>query len=451
MGLDYVFTRRPPQHLECPICLSVLEEPQVSSCCGNHFCRACIQRVMGSSKPCPLCQEVGFNVMLHKGIMREVNSLEVKCPKENLGCLWKGELGKAANHMSKDCGYVEVECVYGCGGHFQRHCIRQHEESTCPARPIEMKLSSSLHKVNADNKQLKMEVSKLREKLNVVTEENKSLKSRVVSLEQKESASRKDFESLRTQMRELQASHASSTRNELQTIKQDLEKLKLQKNSGVRQIPAKPIDPQNVAMIKNLREKGVLRSDQVERVMKVIDRKHYAPAPYYVESPQAIGHNATISAPHMHAHTLELLKDVLKDGATALDVGSGSGYLTACMACMNSPSGYAIGIDIVEELTAKASESIRNDNPELSRYNVFMVTGDGQRGYPAKAPYDVIHVGGATPTVPQALYKQLKCGGRMIVPVGPQGGNQYLEQHDKKMDGTIVRKKLMGVRYGPLV
>ena len=67
-----------------------------------------------------------------------------------------------------------------------------------------------------------------------------------------------------------------------------------------------------------------------------------------------------------------------------------------------------------------------------------MVTGDGHDGYSAKAPYDVIHVGRATPTVPQALYDQLKCGGRMIIPVGPQEGSQYLEQHDKKSDGSIV-------------
>ena len=153
----------------------------------------------------------------------------------------------------------------------------------------------------------------------------------------------------------------------------------------------------------------------------------------------------------MHAHTLELLKDILKDGVTVLDVELGSGYLTACMAYMSAPSGYTVGIDRVWELTIQASEYIKNDNPELLCYNVFMVAGDGHDGYSAKAPYDVIHVGRATPTVPQALYDRLKCGGRMIIPVGPRGGSQYLEQHDKKMDGTIVRKKLMGVRYGPLL
>ena len=122
-------------------------------------------------------------------------------------------------------------------------------------------------------------------------------------------------------------------------------------------------------------------------------------------------------------------------GATVLDVGSGSGYLTACMAYMSAPYGYAVGIDNGSELTAQATQNIKKDDPDLLRHNLLMVTGDSNDKYMAKALYDVIHVGGATPTVPQALYDQLKCGGRMIIPVGPHGGNQCLEQYDKKMDG----------------
>ena len=60
------------------------------------------------------------------------------------------------------------------------------------------------------------------------------------------------------------------------------------------------------------------------------------------------------------------------------------------MAYMNAPSGYAVGIDRVRELTIQASENIKNNNPELLCYNVFMVTGDGHDGYSAKTPYDVI-------------------------------------------------------------
>ena len=412
--------------------------------------------------------------------MREVNSLEVKCPNEGAGCPWKGELGILDNHMSggpraKDggCGYVEVECVHGCGRYLQRRLLQEHQEEICPNRPFEVQLTSSLRKIKGvleENEKLKREISKLRDKVSSFEEENGNLKSRVAKLERNEKqkaslGSNQEVEVLKFEVKELQTTQTrqvNRSNQELQSIKRDLEQFKLEQKAAIaevltkispsfRRIPAKPIDPLNVVMVEDLKTKGILKTERVEETMKAIDRKHYAPANHYVDSPQSIGHNTSISAPHMHAHTLELLKDVLKDGATVLDVGSGSGYLTACMAYMSAPSGYAVGIDRVRELTVQATVNIKNDNPELLRYNVFMVTGDGHDGYSAKAPYDVIHVGGATPTVPQALYDQLKCGGRMIIPVGPQGGSQYLEQHDKKSDGSIVRKKLMGVRYGPLL
>lgn len=91
------------------------------------------------------------------------------------------------------------------------------------------------------------------------------------------------------------------------------------------------------------------------------------------------------------------------------------------------------------------------NSPELFlTESILFVTKDGYSGYAEKSPYNVIHVGGATPTVPQALYDQLKPGGRMIIPVGPPGGTQYLELHDKSENGKITKKRLMGVRYASL-
>ena len=109
-----------------------------------------------------------------------------------------------------------------------------------------------------------------------------------------------------------------------------------------------------------------------------------------------------------------------------------------------------VGIDIVEQLTEFSKNNLRKDQPQLLQ-SIILVTGDGSVGYPPKAPYDAIHVGAAADGALTALHQQLKPGGRMIVPVGPQGGTQYLEQHDKREDGRVVVKRLMGVRYGSLV
>lgn len=73
--------------------------------------------------------------------------------------------------------------------------------------------------------------------------------------------------------------------------------------------------------------------------MTTIDRGNYCKNNPYMDAPQRIGYGVTISAPHMHAHALELLREHLVPGERALDVGSGSGYLTACMAVMLGENG----------------------------------------------------------------------------------------------------------------
>ncbi|KAK3073274.1 hypothetical protein LTR53_005271 [Teratosphaeriaceae sp. CCFEE 6253] len=210
--------------------------------------------------------------------------------------------------------------------------------------------------------------------------------------------------------------------------------------------------PTNEALVENLARHGLITQQRVKTAMLAVDRAHYAPHTPYQDSPQTIGHRATISAPHMHAAACESLLPYLHPGARVLDVGSGSGYLTHVLAELVKPGGQVVGVEHIQPLvdmgignTRKSAEGRELMDSGGIRY----VKADGRLGWLEDAPYDAIHVGAAAVAFHQALIDQLKAPGRLFIPV-EQGHMQHVYVIDKKGDGTVTRTKDMGVRYVPL-
>ncbi len=163
----------------------------------------------------------------------------------------------------------------------------------------------------------------------------------------------------------------------------------------------------------------------------------------------------------MHASAAEsLLPYLSRPDARILDIGSGSGYLTAVLAALLPERGHVIGIDHIQGLVDLANNNMAKSEQSrqwLETGKVKFVKGDGRLGYAGDPTvfcdqgdegYDAIHVGAAAKEAHEVLVKQLRRPGRLFIPVGEE--SQYIWMIDKKEDGTVVREKSFGVRYVPL-
>lgn len=220
-------------------------------------------------------------------------------------------------------------------------------------------------------------------------------------------------------------------------------------------------------LVDNLLTAGIIRSASIAQVMTRVDRKYFCPTRHhpYQDSPQPTIEGQTISAPHMHAHALELLLPRLMNAdppLQVLDVGCGSGYLTACFADLlqllgKTTSSKVYGIDVYPTLVESSTRNIQAYCPELlQEERISIAHANGWEGMPHKT-FDAIHVGAAAAEFPQALLMQLKLGGVMILPVGPNGGLQHLYKVSRTNVSPLYEPKdflmerLLGVRYVPLI
>lgn len=167
-----------------------------------------------------------------------------------------------------------------------------------------------------------------------------------------------------------------------------------------------------------LRARGIV-DERVLDAMSRVPRDEFTPERYrdqaYEDHPLPIGEGQTISQPYIVALMLEALSLTAAD--RVLEVGTGSGYVTALLA------GLAAQVISVERHALLADEA-RALLTRLGYTNVSVIVGDGSQGYPECAPYSAILVSAAAAELPRALLAQLAEGGRMIVPVGPADSQQ---------------------------
>ncbi|HYM77846.1 MAG TPA: protein-L-isoaspartate(D-aspartate) O-methyltransferase [Candidatus Dormibacteraeota bacterium] len=192
-----------------------------------------------------------------------------------------------------------------------------------------------------------------------------------------------------------------------------------------------------------LRARGI-RDERVLAAMTRVPRHAFAPEPYrdqaYEDHPLPIAEGQTISQPYIVAVMLEYVAPL--PGDRVLEVGTGSGYVTALLAGL---AGMVISIERHASLANSARELLAG----MGYPNASVVTGDGTQGFPQCAPYDAIIVSAAAPEVPRALLDQLSEGGRMVIPVG-QYDSQQLQLI--RMEGGQPRTILRDLcRFVPLI
>jgi len=197
-------------------------------------------------------------------------------------------------------------------------------------------------------------------------------------------------------------------------------------------------------LVQRLREQGIASLAVLDRVRNVprhifVDEALGSRA--YEDTALPIGFGQTISQPYIVARMTEaLLEAGVPDNV--LEVGTGCGYQTAVLAPLVARVNT---IERIEPLLARARLRLK----ELGIRNVRFRHGDGTVGWKAHAPFDGILVAAAPLTVPEALIRQLRIGGRLIVPVGPEG-EQELVRFTRR-DQRLERESLGSVAFVPLV
>lgn len=187
-------------------------------------------------------------------------------------------------------------------------------------------------------------------------------------------------------------------------------------------------------------------SKRVLRALAAVPRHCFVPAAQrdwaYADMPLPIGRGQTISQPFIVALMTELL--AVEPDAVVLEVGAGSGYQAAVLARL---ARWVYSVERIPELAEAATRRLQ----ELGYDNVTVGVGDGGQGWEEHAPFDGVIVTAAAAEIPPALVRQLKPGGRLVVPVGLPGRTQDLRLLCTDEQGVAHSRSVLPVVFVPLI
>ena len=199
-------------------------------------------------------------------------------------------------------------------------------------------------------------------------------------------------------------------------------------------------------LIDRLQQKGICHPE-VLRVMRLVPRHLFVDEAManrsYEDSSFPIGHGQTISQPYIVARMTELLMES-ESLDNILEVGTGSGYQAAVL------GGLVKNLHTVEVIPALYRQS-RDLLYKIGYKNIRTHLSDGSWGWVDAAPYDAIMATAAPDAIPPALIQQLKIGGRLVIPVGAQNGEQVLQVVTRNNESEYSVENHESVVFVPLV
>jgi protein-L-isoaspartate(D-aspartate) O-methyltransferase len=197
-------------------------------------------------------------------------------------------------------------------------------------------------------------------------------------------------------------------------------------------------------LIEEVRGRGI-RDLGILQLLDQVPRHHFLPEGVwnraYEDAPIPIGYQQTASQPSLQALYLSILDP--QSHERVLEIGTGSGFLTALLAKM---ADRVYSVERIRELSARARKALDG----LGFLNVALLVGDGTIGWRKYAPFDVIVVSAASPSIPSAYLDQLADPGRMLIPVGTRDAQDLILV--RKEGGEITEEPVQaGCTFVPLL